>query len=253
MKSVTTRGRCFIGVTDVPRQFLTALLAWATTFDVESEGGAVEVQPCVEPSCEPKAELLVHELSGNDRLEIAAHLRRALVEVNALFVGGDRSVNQVDLSMLDVAAINLAGGPKAFAFAAEVVQLAPWVQVVFWGNDQATTVQAARSLGLARVIPKAQIGSWLCQAIGPLTRLSRAKRMALEAEATIPCPPSFGDAGQHTLALPEAERQFREAYLRGLLSESPNAKRAAERAGVPYTTLCSMMKKLGLSKRAANG
>jgi transcriptional regulator of aromatic amino acid metabolism len=52
--------------------------------------------------------------------------------------------------------------------------------------------------------------------------------------------------------LPEAERQFRETYLRRLLSESPSAKKAAERAGVPYTTLCSMMKKLGLSKCSWN-
>ena len=50
------------------------------------------------------------------------------------------------------------------------------------------------------------------------------------------------------MPLPEAERSFRESYLRGLLAQATNARIAAQKAGVPYTTLCSMLKKMGLEK-----
>ncbi len=48
------------------------------------------------------------------------------------------------------------------------------------------------------------------------------------------------------LALRQSEQQFRESYLRAVLSRSRSQKEAASLAGVPYTTLCSMLKKLGI-------
>jgi molybdenum-dependent DNA-binding transcriptional regulator ModE len=46
------------------------------------------------------------------------------------------------------------------------------------------------------------------------------------------------------MPLPRAEREFRVAYLRTLLAEVPNRREAARRAGVPYRTLCDMVRKL---------
>jgi len=50
--------------------------------------------------------------------------------------------------------------------------------------------------------------------------------------------------GQPLVPLPRAERDFRVSYLRALLAEAPNRREAARRAGVPYRTLCDMVRKL---------
>jgi hypothetical protein len=222
--------------------------------DRAQRGNALRVHPSnVALARDRAAQLLMHELSGDDRLQIAGALRRAAICVETTLVGDTDAERAVDVEAIDVAAIKFTGEPAGLVFAAELAQRAPWVQVVFWASEQAPTAaaaaQVARSLGISRVIPQSRVAAWLTAAITPLTRLARARRAALEAEATIPCVPELPLKNcTSPIALPEAERQFRETYLRRLLSESPSAKKAAERAGVPYTTLCSMMKKLGLSK-----
>jgi hypothetical protein len=50
--------------------------------------------------------------------------------------------------------------------------------------------------------------------------------------------------GRPLVPLPRAERDFRVSYLRALLAEAPNRREAARRAGVPYRTLCDMVRKL---------
>jgi hypothetical protein len=203
------------------------------------------------PAAELKAKLLIHEIDGDDRSEIDHQLRRAGVAVETTVVGDRAAELRFERDAIEVAAIKLTADSAGLMFAAELVQRAPWVQLVFWASEHAPSSGAhvARSLGISRLIPLSQISHWLAAAVGPLARLARARRAALEAEATIPCIPEMPvRTCALTIALPEAERQFRESYLRQLLSESPSAKKAAERAGVPYTTLCSMMKKLGLSK-----
>jgi molybdenum-dependent DNA-binding transcriptional regulator ModE len=40
--------------------------------------------------------------------------------------------------------------------------------------------------------------------------------------------------------------QFRESYIRFLLGESGSRQEAARRAGVPYRTMCEMIRKLGI-------
>lgn len=204
----------------------------------------------VEGASSPR--LLIHELDGCDRLDIARELRRSGVQVETLFI--DQPADEsFDLRRIEVAAIKLTSDAGGLVFATELVQRSPWVQLVFWASEHGTGARVARSLGISRLLTVSQISQWLAAAVGPLARLARARRAALEAEATIPCVPEMLlETGSPTLALPEAERQFRESYLRQLLSESPSAKKAAERAGVPYTTLCSMMKKLGLSKGSLN-
>jgi hypothetical protein len=197
--------------------------------------------------------LLIHELDGCDRLDIARELRRSGAQVDTLLIGDPSAEETFDRQRIEVAAIKLTSHAGGLVFASELVQRSPWVQLVFWASEHGTGAHVARSLGISRLLTVSQISQWLAAAVGPLARLARARRAALEAEATIPSVPEMpSETGAPTLALPEAERQFRESYLRQLLSESPSAKKAAERAGVPYTTLCSMMKKLGLSKGSLN-
>jgi hypothetical protein len=52
--------------------------------------------------------------------------------------------------------------------------------------------------------------------------------------------------GPSRLPLPTAEMQFRESYIRFLLGESGSRQEAAKRAGVPYRTMCEMIRKLGI-------
>jgi citrate lyase beta subunit len=58
------------------------------------------------------------------------------------------------------------------------------------------------------------------------------------ARATLPL------RGRPLVPLPRAERDFRVSYLRALLADAPNRREAARRAGVPYRTLCDMVRKL---------
>ena len=88
---------------------------------------------------------------------------------------------------------------------------------------------------------------WLDGALPSLARMARARHEHLSAERMLPPLPSPDDWNDDGAPpLPQAERLFREAYLRQLLSRSGNRTIAARRAGVPYTTFCSMLKKLGL-------
>jgi len=48
------------------------------------------------------------------------------------------------------------------------------------------------------------------------------------------------------MPLPTAEMQFRESYIRFLLAQSGSRQEAAKRAGVPYRTMCEMIRKLGI-------
>ena len=56
-----------------------------------------------------------------------------------------------------------------------------------------------------------------------------------------------GPRGPARLPLPTAEMQFRESYIRFLLGESGSRQEAAKRAGVPYRTMCEMIRKLGIA------
>jgi len=49
------------------------------------------------------------------------------------------------------------------------------------------------------------------------------------------------------MPLPLAENLFREAYIRRVLAETGNRRKAAEVAGIPYRTFCDILKKLGIA------
>jgi len=162
-------------------------------------------------------------------------------------IGGEPSADEVpreelDLAMLGLSRDRLAGLSVAVALSARC----PWIETMFWYDDPSgvTAAVAARSLGITRVLPLDRLMKWLEVAFTRLAAAARARRELLRAQRDLPAFPS-ADLGIR-LSLPEAERGFREAYLRRLLSEEPNHAVAAQRAGVPYTTLCSMIKKLDL-------
>jgi hypothetical protein len=86
---------------------------------------------------------------------------------------------------------------------------------------------------------------WLDRALVPLARMARASRQHRAAEASLPPLPAPVDETT-ALPLPEAERRFRETYVRRILSQSANQSDAARLAGLPYTTFRSILKKLDL-------
>jgi hypothetical protein len=155
---------------------------------------------------------------------------------------------------VEVAAVNLDGAvPAGLVFAAALSAQVPSAQIVFWSDGKSSSPgeEAARSLGVQRIVPRSQLVEWLGVALEPLARIARAKREQAEAEAALPVVPGpISERGSVPIPLPEAERCFREAYLRTLLAQAANARSAAQQAGVPYTTLVSMIKKMGLDKAA---
>jgi hypothetical protein len=155
----------------------------------------------------------------------------------------DLATEGVDIAVVNLGAKNLDG----LGFAAELGAALPWIETVFWYDERAgaPSAAAARSLGVERVIPRQYLLDWLEEALVSLTAMARARREHIQAERALPSLPSM-DAVDTTIPLPEAERRFRETYLRRVLSESPSHTAAASRTGVPYTTFCSMIKKLNL-------
>jgi hypothetical protein len=209
------------------------------------------------------------DLGSRGELEIQPHLlvfdtrvERASGLVQELRAGGARldvtifdlvrESKLLDRERIEVAAINLDGAaPEGLVFAAELSARVPSAQFVFWfdGEKSSPGEEAARSLGVQRIVPRSRLVEWLAVALEPLARIARAKREQAEAEAALPrIPGPEADRSSAPMPLPEAERSFRESYLRALLAQATNARIAAQQAGVPYTTLCSMLKKMGLEK-----
>jgi hypothetical protein len=137
------------------------------------------------------------------------------------------------------------------ANAIALTEQAPWLSPIFWvsHSESCLELRIAKALGLARVLSRENLLPWLHEAAQPMARLARARRVTWEAERALPPIPVRAAFDEGALApLPRAEQSFREAYLRSLLAHTTNRREAAERAGVPYTTLVSMLKKCGLSR-----
>jgi hypothetical protein len=149
-----------------------------------------------------------------------------------------------DLCLLDLS----AGRSHALGIAGEVCASDPTLECLFVTNDLASPgAAAARSLGIRRIVMADQPVAWWSSTLHALAELTNARRAVREAEQRVPpIPPPQPTGLAQPVPLPEAERQFRTAYLSRLIREDRSHKRAASRAGVPYTTLCSMLKKLGL-------
>ena len=164
---------------------------------------------------------------------------------NARGTGPDGAGDQLDVALVSLADARFDG----LAFGAELGATFPWIEIVYWFEEggAAPLAAAARSVGVRRMIPLTRLFGWLDGALPSLARMARARHEHLSAERMLPPLPSPDDWNDDGAPpLPQAERLFREAYLRQLLSRSGNRTIAARRAGVPYTTFCSMLKKLGL-------
>jgi len=186
--------------------------------------------------------------------------RRALSLAAALKLGGQLTVTvappsdaalRAELLPADLVLLALGGREvSALGIGAEAVQRNPFTEVVFYcDNPDAPEVAAAAVLGITRIVPAQHMAAWLSRAGGLLARGACLRRAAAACAAAVPRPPTLAAVteGPARLPLPTAEMQFRESYIRFLLGESGSRQEAAKRAGVPYRTMCEMIRKLGIT------
>jgi len=185
--------------------------------------------------------------------------RRALSLAAALRLGGDLAVTVVapddpvlraELLPADLVLLALGGRDvSALGTGAEAVQRNPFTEVVFYcDNPDAPEVSAASVLGITRIVPAQHMNAWLSRGGNLLARGAYLRRAAAACAAAVPRPPTLTTVseGPARLPLPTAEMRFRESYIRFLLGESGSRQEAAKRAGVPYRTMCEMIRKLGI-------
>jgi len=185
--------------------------------------------------------------------------RRALALAAALKLGGQLAVTVVapadprlrgELLPADLVLLALGGRDvSALGIGAEAVQRNPFTEVVFYcDNPDAPEVSAASVLGITRIVPAQHMTAWLARGGNLLARGACLRRAAAACAAAVPRPPTLAAVteGPTRLPLPTAEMQFRESYIRFLLGESGSRQEAAKRAGVPYRTMCEMIRKLGI-------
>ena len=192
------------------------------------------------------ARVIIYDPDHVGGLTWARRFHGATVDVAVTLVSEEESHPPKTNQAHDVGLISLASGRlDGLAFGAELKARFPWIEIAFWFDEGkgAPAAAAARSLGVRRLIPIGSLTIWLRTALGPLVRMARARREHAIAEESLPPVPE-DSGGDCVLPLPEAERRFRETYLRRVLSETANHRTAAEKAGLPYTTFCSMLKKL---------
>src|SRR6185437_6876567 len=123
----------------------------------------------------------------------------------------------------EVALVNLMfRGGRGIAVAVELRRVAPGIELVFVVEDPTVPeVQAAKDLGWERLVAAAQ-----------------REVETLSAGNVVPAVPS--------LSLDAAERRYRETFLRSTMATAGGRRAAARLAGVPYTTFCVMLRKLGI-------
>jgi DNA-binding NarL/FixJ family response regulator len=181
--------------------------------------------------------------------------RRAAVLAAALRMSGQLAVTVVDpgdpalrTEMLPADLVLLALGGRdvsALGIGAEAVQRNPFAEVVFYcDNPDAPEVAAASVLGITRIVPAQHMANWLARGGALLARGACLRRAAAACSSAVPRPPTLAAVtdGPSRLPLPTAEMQFRESYIRFLLGESGSRQEAAKRAGVPYRTMCEMIR-----------
>lgn len=181
-----------------------------------------------------------------DSARMAARLRelRPDSQVSVLSSGDDAPLA---CEKLDVLLVALGVGVSKLGFVFSLLPENPWMHTVFMCSGQlCPEVEAVRCLGARYVVAEPEGWSWLEGALLPLTRHSRALRALKAAQVTLPprLPMEDGSVQAPWLALPEAEQRFRESYLRGILARARTQREAALLAGIPYTTLRSMIEKL---------
>jgi DNA-binding NarL/FixJ family response regulator len=181
---------------------------------------------------------------------LAAALKGASDMVITVTAPDDRTARS-ELFPADLVLLALGGRQvSALATGAEAVQRNPYTEVIFYCDDPAAPeVAAAGVLGITRIVPAQHMAGWLARAGSLLARAAFLRRAAAAAIAAAPQPPTLTTVaeGRAQMPLPTAEMQFRESYIRCLLTQSGSRQEAARRAGVPYRTMCEMIRKLGIS------
>lgn len=159
----------------------------------------------------------------------------------------------------DIAVVALEIGPRGGLFAAQefLARNPDSDTVLFSVSPHSPETQAARALGIHRILPAARVASWLTDAaplLGRTVLARRALRDSLSDLSAAPAPPRLEGHGPEEALVPlplyEAERRFREGYLTWLLSSTRTLGEAAAKAGLPYRTLSQMIAKLGIRTRA---
>lgn len=183
---------------------------------------------------------------------LAAALKGASDTI-VIVTGPDNRAVRHDLFPADLVLLALGGRQvSALATGAEAVQRNPYAEVIFYCDDpDAPEVAAAAVLGITRIVPAQSMAAWLVQAGGLLARGAYLRRAAAATIAVAPEPPTLATSALDAarLPLPTAEMRFRESYIRCLLTQSGSRQEAARRAGVPYRTMCEMIRKLGISTK----
>jgi hypothetical protein len=148
----------------------------------------------------------------------------------------------------DVALIRLGHADvDALAEAGRLLHRDPAIEIVFFSDGEGIDLTIAEALGLNRIVPADKLVEWLRVAGPHLVCQTQARRMLLAAARNIPpIPPFEGRHPDRIEPLPAAEQRFREAYLRTLLAPGRDRETVARLAGVPYRTLCQMIRKLDI-------
>src|SRR3954453_23685941 len=181
---------------------------------------------------------------------LAAALKLGVGDVLITVVPPNDPALRSQLLPADLVLLALGGREvSALGIGAEAVQRNPFTEVVFYCDDpDAPEVAAATVLGITRIVPAQLMAAWLGRGGNLLARGACLRRAAAACAAAVPRPPTLTAVteGPARLPLPTAEMQFRESYIRFLLGESGSRQEAARRAGVPYRTMCEMIRKLGI-------
>lgn len=164
------------------------------------------------------------------------------------FVDCDSAGFDVGSKIYDVAVIDLCQhATAALAVATRLCRQDPATEVVlFAAQESAPEVMAVRMLGFTNLVTGTEGHDWLIRAMPALVRVARARRDMREAESAVPPRPDATAPGELDLPLPVAESRFRETYLRALVAATGSRSCAAERAGIPYRTLCKILQRLNI-------
>ena len=143
----------------------------------------------------------------------------------------------------------LFGGSEGIATGIALARTAPGAEVVFMVEAVDTPeVRAAQDIGITRFVATGDLGQWLHVALEPLGRLARSRRIFEDAQRAVAQLPAWRvEPTSREMRLGVAERRYREAFLRASLARAGGRRAAAQLAGVPYTTFCVMLRKLGIA------
>jgi CheY-like chemotaxis protein len=148
----------------------------------------------------------------------------------------------------EVALVDLVfEGSAGPALGIEIRKWSPHVEVIFLADSmESPEARAARDIGLSRIVDVAALPQWLPTALGPLCTIARAGRQLAEARDALNLPQPTASFFRAHLPLAVAEKRYRETYLRACLVQAGSRPGAARLAGVPYSSMVVMLRKLGI-------